>query len=84
MDIHDMFLMVTGFMNYGQQTIRATRICIFCGNFVEYCPTNCLSMTEEYELSTYDQHELNYNQNALGHLPMSAIDDYTIRTIQIK
>ncbi|KAE9594046.1 putative NADH-plastoquinone oxidoreductase, subunit I [Lupinus albus] len=28
-------------------------ICIFCGNYVEYCPTNCLSMIEEYELSTY-------------------------------
>ncbi|KAL4653671.1 hypothetical protein ACB092_01G322200 [Castanea dentata] len=56
-------------------------ICIFCGNCVEYCPTNCLSMTEEYELSTYDRRELNYNQIALGHLPMSVIDDYTIRTI---
>uniref|UniRef100_A0A251VR34 Putative NADH:ubiquinone oxidoreductase, subunit 1/F420H2 oxidoreductase subunit H n=1 Tax=Helianthus annuus TaxID=4232 RepID=A0A251VR34_HELAN len=56
-------------------------ICIFCGNCVEYCPTNCLSMTEEYELSTYDRHELNYNQIALGRLPMSIIDDYTIRTI---
>jgi formate hydrogenlyase subunit 6/NADH:ubiquinone oxidoreductase subunit I len=31
-------------------------------NCVEYCPTNCLSMTEEYEFSTYDRHELNYNQ----------------------
>jgi hypothetical protein len=38
-------------------------------------------MTEEYELSTYDRHELNYNQIALGRLPMSVIDDYTIRTI---
>ncbi|PWA50281.1 NADH dehydrogenase subunit 1, plastid (chloroplast) [Artemisia annua] len=56
-------------------------VCIFCGNCVEYCPTNCLSMTEEYELSTYDRHELNYNQIALGRLPMSVIDDYTIRTI---
>nr|YP_009945901.1 NADH dehydrogenase subunit I [Potentilla dickinsii var. glabrata]QOE56423.1 NADH dehydrogenase subunit I [Potentilla dickinsii var. glabrata] len=56
-------------------------ICIFCGNCVEYCPTNCLSMTEEYELSTYDRHELNYNQIALGRLPMSVVDDYTIRTI---
>nr|YP_009643706.1 NADH dehydrogenase subunit I [Mazus pumilus]WGC93170.1 NADH-plastoquinone oxidoreductase subunit I [Mazus caducifer]WGC93255.1 NADH-plastoquinone oxidoreductase subunit I [Mazus pumilus var. delavayi]AWK29703.1 NADH dehydrogenase subunit I [Mazus pumilus]QCW08136.1 NADH dehydrogenase subunit I [Mazus pumilus]QOD41039.1 NADH-plastoquinone oxidoreductase subunit I [Mazus pumilus] len=56
-------------------------ICIFCGNCVEYCPTNCLSMTEEYELSTYDRHELNYNQIALGRLPVSIIDDYTIRTI---
>ncbi|TYH06318.1 hypothetical protein ES288_A08G147000v1 [Gossypium darwinii] len=57
------------------------RICIFCGNWVEYCPTNCLSMTEEYGLSTYDRHELNCNQIALGRLPMSVIDDYTIRTI---
>jgi len=24
-------------------------VCIFCGN-VEFCPTNCLSMTEEYDL----------------------------------
>ena len=29
------------------------------------------SMTEEYELSTYDRHELNYNQIALGRLPHS-------------
>ncbi|WVZ26779.1 hypothetical protein V8G54_000045 (mitochondrion) [Vigna mungo] len=57
-------------------------ICIFCGNCIEYCPTNCLSMTEEYELSTYDRHELNYNLIALGRLPVSVIDDYTIRTIQ--
>ena len=27
-------------------------VCIFCGNCVEYCPTNCLSMTEEYELAS--------------------------------
>nr|WRW11022.1 NADH dehydrogenase subunit I [Lathraea japonica] len=47
----------------------------------EYCPTNCLSMTEEYALSTYDRHELNYNQIALGRLPVAIIDDYTIRTI---
>jgi hypothetical protein len=38
-------------------------------------------MTKEYELSTYNRHELNYNQIALGRLPMSVIDDYTIRTI---
>ena len=56
-------------------------ICIFCGNCVEYCPTNCLSMIEEYELSTYDRHELNYNQITLGRLLMSVIDNYTIRTI---
>jgi len=44
-------------------------VCIFCGNCVEYCPTNCLSMTEEYEMSAYDRHELNYDSVALGRLP---------------
>jgi NAD(P)H-quinone oxidoreductase subunit I len=39
-------------------------VCISCGNCVEYCPTNCLSMTEEYELATYDRHELNYDNVA--------------------
>ncbi|TYH37999.1 hypothetical protein ES332_D12G079900v1 [Gossypium tomentosum] len=125
-----MFPMVTRFMNYGHQTVRAVRYisqgfmitlshanrlpvtiqypyeklitserfrgqihfefdkCIACEVCVRVCPidllyypTNCLSMTEEYELSTYDHHELNYNQIALGHLPKSVIDDNTIRTI---
>jgi hypothetical protein len=44
-------------------------------------PTNCLSMTEEYDLSTYNHHKLNYNQIVLGHLAMSVIYDYTIWTI---
>jgi hypothetical protein len=35
-------------------------------------------MTEEYELSTYNHHKLNYNQIVLGHLAMSVIYDYTI------
>jgi NAD(P)H-quinone oxidoreductase subunit I len=26
------------------------RVCIFCGNCVEYCLISCLSMTKEYEL----------------------------------
>ncbi|CAN6454874.1 unnamed protein product [Victoria cruziana] len=56
-------------------------ICIFCGNYVEYCPTNYLSMTKEYELFVYDRHELNYNQIALGRLPMFVNRDYTVRTI---
>ena len=38
-------------------------------------------MTEEYELSTYNRHELNYNPIALGRLPMSVNDNYTIRII---
>jgi NAD(P)H-quinone oxidoreductase subunit I len=50
-------------------------VCIFCGNCVEYCPTNCLSMTEEYELAAYDRHELNYDQIALGRLPYKVTDD---------
>nr|WGO58893.1 NADH dehydrogenase subunit I [Aneura pinguis]WGO60785.1 NADH dehydrogenase subunit I [Aneura pinguis] len=56
-------------------------ICIFCGNCVEYCPTNCLSMTEEYELSTHDRHDLNYDQVALGRLPVSVIEDTAIKTL---
>ncbi|MCL3782775.1 4Fe-4S dicluster domain-containing protein, partial [Prolixibacteraceae bacterium JC049] len=56
-------------------------ICIFCGNCVEYILNLINALTEEYEFSTYDRHELNYNQIALGRLPMSVIDDYTIRTI---
>jgi NAD(P)H-quinone oxidoreductase subunit I len=46
-------------------------VCIFCGNCVEYCPTNALSMTEEYELSVYDRHELNFDDVALGRLPIN-------------
>ncbi len=50
-------------------------VCIFCGNCVEYCPTNCLSMTEEYELSAFDRHSLNYDNIALGRLPTSVTSD---------
>lgn len=56
-------------------------ICIFCGNCVEYCPTNCLSMTEEYELSSYDRHELNHDQTALGRLPLSISQDVSIQVV---
>lgn len=56
-------------------------ICIFCDNCVKYCPKNFLSMTEEYELFAYDQHEFNSNQIALRRLPVSPINDYTIQTI---
>jgi NAD(P)H-quinone oxidoreductase subunit I len=50
-------------------------VCIFCGNCVEYCPTNCLSMTEEYELGVYERHELNFDNVALGRLPYKVTDD---------
>ena len=40
-------------------------VCIFCGNCVEYCPTNCLSMTEEYELATFDRHNLNQKLDSI-------------------
>nr|YP_009425778.1 NADH dehydrogenase subunit I [Cystopteris chinensis]ASU94426.1 NADH dehydrogenase subunit I [Cystopteris chinensis] len=56
-------------------------VCIFRGNCVEYCPTNCLSMTEEYELSSYDRHELNYDQTALGRLPLSTSQDISIQVV---
>lgn len=32
-------------------------------------------MTEEYELATYDRHELNYDNVALGRLPYKVTDD---------
>jgi len=38
-------------------------------------------MTEEYELSIYDHHKLNYDQIALGHLPIYVIKDFAIHTI---
>jgi len=50
-------------------------VCIFCGNCVEYCPTNCLSHTEEYELATYDRHQLNFDNVALGRLPTNVTMD---------
>nr|QHB78533.1 NADH dehydrogenase subunit I [Diplazium hastile] len=56
-------------------------VCIFCGNCVEYCPTNCLSMTEEYELSSYDRHELNHDQTASGRLPFSTSQDVSIQVV---
>nr|QHB79228.1 NADH dehydrogenase subunit I [Diplazium velaminosum] len=56
-------------------------VCIFCGNCVEYRPTNCLSMTEEYELSSYDRHELNHDQTASGRLPFSTSQDVSIQVV---
>lgn len=50
-------------------------VCIFCGNCVEFCPTNCLSFTEEYELSVYERHQLNFDNVALGRLPYKVTDD---------
>lgn len=38
-------------------------------------------MTEEYELSTYDRHELNYDQTALGRLPISIVEDSMVEII---
>ncbi|KAJ4740312.1 hypothetical protein LUZ62_003666 [Rhynchospora pubera] len=133
-----MFPMVTGFMNYGQQTIRAARYigqsfiitlshtnrlpvtiqypyeksimserfrgrihfefdkCIACEVCVRVCPIDLpvvdwrlerdiqkkQLLNYKYELSTYDRHELNYNQIALGRLPISIIGDYTIQTVR--
>jgi len=50
-------------------------VCIFCGNCVEFCPTNCLSFTEEYELSVYDRHQLNFDNVAMGRLPYKVTQD---------
>jgi NAD(P)H-quinone oxidoreductase subunit I len=49
---------------------------------VEYCPTNCLSVTEEYELATYDRHELNFDNVAMGRLPYKVTDDPMVTPIR--
>ncbi len=50
-------------------------VCIFCGNCVEFCPTNCLSFTEEYELSVYERHQLNLDNVAMGRIPYKVTQD---------
>ncbi|KAF8657215.1 hypothetical protein HU200_009881 [Digitaria exilis] len=133
-----MFPMLTGFISYGQQTIRAARYigqgfiitlshtnrlpitihypyeksitserfrgrihfefdkCIACEVCVRVCPIDLplvdwrfekdikrkQLLNYKYELSTYDRHELNYNQIALSRLPISIMGDYTIQTIR--
>tara|TARA_B100000676_G_scaffold87312_1_gene87204 strand:- start:154 stop:726 length:573 start_codon:yes stop_codon:yes gene_type:complete len=57
-------------------------VCIFCGNCVEYCPTNCLSHTEEYELSTFDRHQLNFDNVALGRLPTNVTMDPSVQSLR--
>ena len=57
-------------------------VCIFCGNCVEYCPTNCLSMTEEYELAAFDRHSLNFDNVALGRLPTSVTMDPSVQPLR--
>ena len=57
-------------------------VCIFCGNCVEYCPTNCLSMTEEYELATFDRHNLNIDNIALGRLPTNVTTDPSVKPLR--
>ncbi|MCL7044879.1 hypothetical protein MKW94_020360 [Papaver nudicaule] len=41
-------------------------ICIFCGNCVEYCPTNCLSIAEKYEISTSSRFEAGKKYQLVG------------------
>ncbi|MBD2200648.1 MULTISPECIES: NAD(P)H-quinone oxidoreductase subunit I [Calothrix] len=57
-------------------------VCIFCGNCVEFCPTNCLSFTEDYELSVYDRHQLNYDNVAMGRLPYKVTDDSMVTPLR--
>ncbi|KAJ4738734.1 hypothetical protein LUZ62_006182 [Rhynchospora pubera] len=135
-----MFPMVTGFMNYGQQTIRAARYigqsfiitlshtnrlpvtiqypyeksimserfrgrihfefdkCIACEVCVRVCPIDLpvvdwrlerdiqkkQLLNYKYELSTYDRHELNYNQIALGRLPISILEITQFKQLGIR
>jgi NAD(P)H-quinone oxidoreductase subunit I len=57
-------------------------VCIFCANCIEYCPTNCLSATEEYELAAYDRHELNYDNVALGRIPYKVTNDPMVQPMR--
>lgn len=57
-------------------------VCIFCGNCVEFCPTNCLSFTEEYDLSVYDRHELNHDNVAMGRLPYKVTEDAMVTPLR--
>ncbi|KAJ7555502.1 hypothetical protein O6H91_05G041900 [Diphasiastrum complanatum] len=56
-------------------------VCIFCGNYVKYCTTNCLSTPKKYELSTHAHNELNHDQVGLGCFPTPLIEDSTVRAI---
>ena len=39
-------------------------------------------MTEEYELSAFDRHSLNYDNVALGRLPTSVTSDPSVRPLR--
>jgi NAD(P)H-quinone oxidoreductase subunit I len=41
-----------------------------------------LSVTEEYELSTFDRHELNFDSVAMGRLPYKVTEDPMVRPIR--
>lgn len=57
-------------------------VCIFCANCIEYCPTNCLSATEEYELSAYDRHDLNFDNVAMGRIPYKVTNDPMVQPLR--
>ena len=39
-------------------------------------------MTEEYELATFDRHQLNYDNVALGRLPTNVTSDPSVRSLR--
>tara|TARA_B100000575_G_C22656552_1_gene402270 strand:+ start:61 stop:327 length:267 start_codon:yes stop_codon:yes gene_type:complete len=39
-------------------------------------------MTEEYELATFDRHNLNYDNVALGRLPTNVTSDPTVKSLK--
>lgn len=45
-------------------SIEALR-CVFCGYCVEVCPVGAITMTEEFEYSTYELNTLYFNMDAL-------------------
>ncbi|KAJ4735509.1 hypothetical protein LUZ62_011544 [Rhynchospora pubera] len=84
-----MFPMVTGFMimvNKPYELQVCVRVCPIDLPGVDWRLERDIQKKQllnyKYELSTYDRHELNYNQIALGRLPISIIGDYTIQTVR--
>ncbi len=52
--------------------------CVFCGFCVDVCPTNCLNMSHEYELSVYRKDDLVYTPEQLSEIPSEDEGRFTI------
>jgi NAD(P)H-quinone oxidoreductase subunit I len=53
--------------------------CVFCGLCVDVCPTNCLTMSHEYELSVFTKDNLVYTPEQLSETPSEDEGHYKIK-----